>query len=173
MKVTLLICSMHPASSCQNFSGRYSFEEWYALTHTTVAYGCNFGLSTTCEGLNHAKLNAKDYSVSRLLKPLKVNKSTAVLSANPFLNCLLVSHRKQKLCCLQWPLRHVVSWGTRCFDCMWHTRTWAVGFSISFQMFFNDRLCQYNCSFQLVNRIVDGEFVAAHLETARDTPLRR
>jgi hypothetical protein len=77
MKVTWLICSMHPASSCQNFSGRYALEEWYAFTHTTVAYKCNFGLSTTCEALNHAKQNAKDCSVSRLLKPLKVNKSTA------------------------------------------------------------------------------------------------
>jgi hypothetical protein len=77
MKVTLLICSIHPATSCQNFSGCYAFEEWFAFTHTTVAYGCNFGLSAPCEGLNHAKLNAKVYSVSRLLKPLKVNKSTA------------------------------------------------------------------------------------------------
>jgi len=64
MKVTLLICSVHPDSSCQHFSCRYTFEEWNAFTHTTRAYGCNYGLSALCEGLNHAKLIAKDYSVS-------------------------------------------------------------------------------------------------------------
>jgi hypothetical protein len=38
---------------------------------------------------------------------------------------------------------------------------------------FNDRLCHDNCSIQLVNRIVEGKLLAAHLETGRDTPVYR